>query len=176
MQQQQLRDIASSRDDTQPARNGRDVRATVARKKAAVDGAEVDFGETVAYKGMMLCGVPNMVLTLGYTNASWTLKADLVAQYVCRLLKTMDARGAPICTPQAPEAGQPKEPIIDLKSGYVLRSIDALPKQGARPPWRLHQNYLRDIRMLRHGPVDDEMEFASPAPRPREAPLAAVAA
>jgi cation diffusion facilitator CzcD-associated flavoprotein CzcO len=128
----------------------------------AVDGEEIDLGETVAYKGMMLCGVPNLALTLGYTNASWTLKADLVAQYVCRVLNTMDARGTPICTPQPPAAAQPKEPIIDLKSGYVLRSIDALPKQGARTPWRLHQNYIKDVRLLRRGPVDDAMEFSQP--------------
>jgi monooxygenase len=128
----------------------------------AVDGVEVDPGETVAYKGMMLCGVPNLALTIGYTNASWTLKADLVAQYVCRLLKLMDARGTPVCTPRAPRAGEPTEPIIDLKSGYVLRSLAALPKQGARAPWRLHQNYLKDVRLLRRGPLDDAMEFSRP--------------
>jgi cation diffusion facilitator CzcD-associated flavoprotein CzcO len=130
-----------------------------------VDGTEVELGETVAYKGMMLSGVPNFALTLGYTNASWTLKADLVAQYVCRLLKTMDARGTPICTPEAPAAAQPRDPIIDLKSGYVLRSIEGLPKQGARTPWRLHQNYVKDVRLLRRGPVDDGVKFSRPAVR-----------
>jgi monooxygenase len=129
-----------------------------------VDGVPVDVGETVAYKGMMLCGVPNLALTLGYTNASWTLKADLVAQYVCRLLKAMDLRGTPICTAQAPDAAEAKEPIIDLKSGYVLRSIADLPKQGARTPWRLHQNYVKDVRLLRRGPVDDAMKFTRPLP------------
>jgi len=131
----------------------------------SVDGAELDLGESVAYKGMMLCGVPNAAFTIGYTNASWTLKADLVAQYVCRLVRTMDERGAAICTPQAPASGAPTEPIIDLQSGYVLRVIDTLPKQGHVAPWRLHQNYFRDLRLLRHGPVDDAMAFSSPRAR-----------
>jgi monooxygenase len=138
----------------------------------AVDGAEVNLGETVAYKGMMLCGVPNAALTLGYTNASWTLKADLVAQYVCRLLKTMDARGTPICTAQPPDPRLPRDPIIDLKSGYVLRAIDALPKQGPTAPWRLHQNYIRDVYLLKRGPLDDAMVFSKPRARPAEPPVA----
>jgi len=126
----------------------------------AVDGSSVDLAGTIAYKGMMLSGVPNMALTLGYTNASWTLKADLVAQYVCRVLRHMDAHGYRICTPQRPELSLATEPIIGLKSGYVLRSVDALPKQGAKAPWRLHQNYVKDVRLLRRGPVDDAIEFA----------------
>jgi monooxygenase len=140
-----------------------------------VDGDLVDIGSTVAYKGMMLCGVPNVAFAVGYTNASWTLKADLVAQHVCRLLQHMDDAGAAICTPRAPQPGLPTFPIMDLKSGYVLRAIDSLPKQGARPPWRLHQNYIRDIRMLRHGPVDDEMDFTTAIPTQRPATLAAAA-
>lgn len=133
-----------------------------------VDGRRVDVGETVAYKGMMLCGVPNMALTLGYTNASWTLKADLVAEYVCRVLNHMDATGAAICTPQAPDAALPTEPIIDLKSGYVLRALGELPRQGASAPWRLHQNYVKDVRLLKRGPIDDEMLFSARA-RPGDA-------
>jgi cation diffusion facilitator CzcD-associated flavoprotein CzcO len=127
----------------------------------AVDGAEVRISETVGYKGMMLSGVPNLAVTLGYTNASWTLKADLVAQYVCRLLNHMDAHGHAISTPRAPAPGAETAPWLDLKSGYVLRSAAMLPKQGTTPPWRLHQNYLRDIPLLRRGPVDDAMDFAA---------------
>jgi cation diffusion facilitator CzcD-associated flavoprotein CzcO len=127
----------------------------------SVDGADVELGTSVAYKGMMLCGVPNFAFTVGYTNASWTLKADLVAQYACRLLNTMDTRGTPICTPQPP-AAPGREAIIDLKSGYVLRAVDSLPKQGARAPWRLHQNYAKDVHLLRRGPVDDAMVFSGP--------------
>jgi cation diffusion facilitator CzcD-associated flavoprotein CzcO len=126
----------------------------------AVDGARVDVGGSVAYKGMMLCGVPNMALTLGYANASWTLKADLVAEYVCRLLSHMDERGFRTCTPLPPDPSLPTLPILDLKSGYVLRSIELLPKQSTRPPWRLHQNYFKDLRMLRRGRIDDGVRFS----------------
>jgi len=140
-----------------------------------VDDQPVRLPETMAYKGMMLGGVPNFAFTVGYTNASWTLKADLVAEYVCRLLRYMDDTGVAICTPRAPRPGPPTFPIMDLKSGYVLRAIDSLPKQGARTPWRLHQNYIRDIRMLRHGPVDDEMDFRAASQTRRSAVLAAAA-
>lgn len=120
-----------------------------------VDGTGIDLGHTVAYKGMMLSGVPNFALALGYTNASWTLKCDLVSQYVCRLLRHMDEHGYRMCTPLAPGAGE-LEPIIDLKAGYVLRSVDVLPKQGPSAPWRLYQNYVRDVMLMRHGSLEDE--------------------
>ncbi|NBE56312.1 flavin-containing monooxygenase [Streptomyces boluensis] len=120
-----------------------------------VDGEEVEIADTVAYKGMMLSGVPNFALTIGYTNASWTLKADLVAGYVCRLLAHMDRRGYRTCTPQPPDDGGELRPLIDLNSGYVRRSADMLPKQGATAPWRLNQNYPRDVRLLRRGPLED---------------------
>jgi monooxygenase len=131
----------------------------------SVDGAAVDLSRTVAYKGMMLSGVPNLALTLGYTNASWTLKADLVCAYVCRLLGHMDRHGYQVCTPAAPTSGD-LDPIIDLKSGYVMRSIDALPKQGPAAPWRLHQNYPRDVLLLRHGRLEDEGVRFTRVPRP----------
>jgi monooxygenase len=120
-----------------------------------VDGAPVDLGETVAYKGMMLSGVPNLAMTLGYTNASWTLKADLVARYVCRVLNHLDQHGYQVITP-VPPASPERAPLIGLTAGYVLRSAADLPKQGARAPWRLYQNYPRDVLMLRHGRVEDE--------------------
>ncbi|MER7894396.1 NAD(P)/FAD-dependent oxidoreductase [Micromonospora sp. NPDC094482] len=119
-----------------------------------VDGAEVDLAGTVAYKGMMLSGVPNLAMTIGYTNASWTLKADLVATYVCRLLRHLDRTGQQIVTP-LPPPGDDRVPLIDLRAGYVLRSLDALPKQGAAAPWRLHQNYPRDVLLMRHGRLAD---------------------
>ena len=127
-----------------------------------VDGNEVVPGETVAYKGIMLCGVPNMATTFGYTNASWTLKADLTAEYVCRLLDLMDGRGMSQCTPLAPDPGLPVEPFIDFSSGYVTRSAADLPKQGATTPWRLHQNYLRDTWLLRFARVDDALRLSNP--------------
>ena len=125
-----------------------------------VDGKEKQLSETVGYKGMMFSGVPNMCMAMGYTNASFTLKTDLVADYVCRLLKHMDANGYRVATPKAPGPDIETEPFIDLKSGYILRSLDQLPKQATAHPWRLHQNYAQDIRLLRKGPIDDEIEFS----------------
>ena len=121
-----------------------------------VDGREVKPSETVAYKGMMFSGIPNAALSVGYTNASWTLKCDLICEYVCRLLAYMDEHGYAYCVPVEPPAGEPREPLIDFSSGYVLRALDELPKQGLRPPWRLHQNYIRDIRLFRRSPLEDE--------------------
>jgi monooxygenase len=114
-------------------------------------------------------------VALGYTNASWTLKCDLVAQYVCRLLNHMDARGYRQCTPREPHASVGTEPFLDLASGYVLRSIHTLPKQGSRAPWRLYQNYARDVLMMRRGPLEDEgIEFSNrSAPAKPAEPLAA---
>ena len=125
-----------------------------------IDGKEKQMSETVGYKGMMFSGIPNMCLAMGYTNASFTLKTDLVADYVCRLLKHMDASGYRVATPKAPGPEVETEPFVDLKSGYVLRSLDQLPKQATAHPWRLHQNYAQDIRLLRKGPIDDEIEFS----------------
>ncbi|HLN75972.1 MAG TPA: NAD(P)/FAD-dependent oxidoreductase [Nocardioidaceae bacterium] len=124
----------------------------------AVDGREVDLAQTVSYKGMMLSGVPNFSLTLGYTNASWTLKADLVAHYVCRLLNHMDANGYQVVEAVVPEDAESWEtvPLIDLQSGYVLRSVHQLPRQGPAAPWRLYQNYPRDVRLMRRGPLEDD--------------------
>jgi monooxygenase len=128
----------------------------------AVDGREIELSETVGYKGMMFSGVPNLAITIGYTNASWTLKCDLACEYVCRLLNHMDERGYRQCMPRAPDPSLPTQPFLDLTSGYVLRSIDAFPKQGIRTPWRLHQNYARDILLLRRGALEDEgIEFSN---------------
>ena len=127
----------------------------------SVDGREISPADTLAYKGMMLSGVPNFSLTLGYTNASWTLKADLVARYVCRLLKYLDAHGYQSVTPEAPDLGDRDAlvPLIDLQSGYVRRAAAVLPKQGPVAPWRLHQNYLRDLWLMRSRPVTDAVRF-----------------
>ncbi|MFI7281286.1 NAD(P)-binding domain-containing protein [Micromonospora chersina] len=134
-----------------------------------VDGAEVDLASTVAYKGMMLSGVPNFAMTIGYTNASWTLKADLVATYVCRLLRHLDDTGQQIVTPLAPDTTD-LVPIIDLQSGYVLRAVDRLPKQGPAAPWRLHQNYPRDVLLMRHGRLTDSGVRFSRAGTPATVP------
>jgi monooxygenase len=137
-----------------------------------VDGWPVDFAQTVAYKGMMLSGVPNMAMALGYTNASWTLKVDLVSDYVCRLLNHMDAHGHDRCMPITPDPSLPREPLLNLQSGYVMRAQEMLPKQLDRLPWRLHQNYALDVRMFKRGRIDDEgIEFSSlPAAAPASPP------
>ncbi|HYY98950.1 MAG TPA: NAD(P)/FAD-dependent oxidoreductase [Pyrinomonadaceae bacterium] len=130
-----------------------------------VDGEPVDLPKTMAYKGMMYSDVPNLASALGYTNASWTLKCDLTAEYVCRLLKHMDRRGYARCTPRVNDLEVEEEPILDFTSGYVLRALHTLPRQGSKTPWRLHQNYVKDLSMLRYGRVDDGvMEFGA-APR-----------
>lgn len=140
----------------------------------SVDGREVDPSEAVGYKGMMLGGVPNMAFTVGYTNASWTLKGDLVAGYVCRLLNHMQALGYGQCTPRTPDPSMPRMPFLDLAAGYVQRSLAELPKQGPEPPWRLHQNYLRDILLLKRGSFEDEViDFAARPAAPAAARLAA---
>jgi cation diffusion facilitator CzcD-associated flavoprotein CzcO len=131
--------------------------------EATVDGAHVDFSRTFNYKGMMFSDVPNLALAVGYTNASWTLKAELICRYVCRLLNHMEKTGTRQCTPRLGDARPEEAPFLDLTSGYVLRSIDAFPKQGAEVPWRLHQNYARDLLLLERGNVEDGvMEFSNP--------------
>jgi monooxygenase len=120
----------------------------------SVDGEPVAVSRRMTYKGMMLSGVPNMAFTVGYTNASWTLKADLTSEYVCRLLRHMDAHGHRRCVPIA-DPSVSEQPFSSFTSGYVLRSLDRLPKQGSKEPWKLRQNYLFDIRTIRRGPIDD---------------------
>ena len=119
--------------------------------------------ERLSYKGLMLTGVPNMVVVFGYTNASWTLKSDLAARYVCRLLRYMDRRGYAVCLPKPPAEPFERQPMLDFSSGYVKRAEGSLPKQAAMGPWRVHQNYIRDLVALRFGRIDDEaMDFRSP--------------
>jgi monooxygenase len=120
----------------------------------AVNGDPVTVREHVAYKGMMLDGVPNMAFAIGYTNASWTLKVDLVAQYVVKLLRYMTDRGYATVTARVPGGGLRTSPYIDMSSGYFERSRQALPLQGDRAPWRLRQHYFKDAAMYR-GPVDE---------------------
>src|SRR5262249_19048454 len=121
----------------------------------AVDGRAVDFSKTLNYKGMMYSDVPNLAAALGYTNASWTLKCDLTCEYVCRLINYMDRRGYKQCTPHNDDPAVKPQPALSFTSGYVQRSIEKLPKQGDRRPWRLYQNYALDIVALRFGKVDD---------------------
>ncbi len=127
-----------------------------------VDGEAVEAGRKLSYKGMMLSDVPNMASSMGYTNASWTLKCDLTCEYVCRLLNHMKEHGYDRCTPRKTDASVEEEPWIDFSSGYIQRSIHRFPKQGSKRPWRLHQNYMLDLVTLGYGALDDgTMEFSS---------------
>ena len=142
--------------------------------EVVVDGEEVDIGKVLTYKGMMVSGVPNLAFAVGYTNASWTLKVELTGDFVCRVLNHMAENGLTECVPELNDPSIREEPIIDFSSGYVQRSIDRLPKQGSKEPWRLHQNYLLDSRMIRRGPIEDgALRFSSAAQR--EEPAEALA-
>ncbi len=122
--------------------------------KLSLDGQAVDMAQALVYKGMMYSGIPNLANVFGYTNASWTLKADLTSRYMCRLLRHMDKTGATVATPTR-AAGVSPEPFLTFTSGYVRRAIEMLPKQGDRKPWRLYQNYVLDLVTLDLGKVDD---------------------
>jgi cation diffusion facilitator CzcD-associated flavoprotein CzcO len=138
-----------------------------------VDGEAVTVADRFVYKGMMLDGVPNFALSFGYINASWTLKCDLTALYVCRLLNFMDRRGYAACTPRLPDPAPERRPILDFSSGYVRRAEGLLPVQGEKAPWRIHQNYFRDLVVLRFETLTDPaMEFRRlpPNPSPRGKP------
>jgi monooxygenase len=138
--------------------------------RLTVDGEEVDVSGKMTYKGMMLSGVPNCAFTVGYTNASWTLKADLTSEYVCRLLNHMDAHGYRRCVPEVNDPAVTEQPLLDFTSGYVLRSLDQFPNQGSKEPWKLRQNYVFDIRTIRRGAIDDgAIQFSSGASRARPA-------
>jgi monooxygenase len=127
----------------------------------AVDGKPVTFSETMNFKGVMFSNVPNLFAVFGYTNASWTLKSDLTCAWAARLINHMDRRGYVACTPRLRDLSVKPEPLIDFSSGYVQRAIDQFPRQGSKKPWKLHQNYVRDLLSLRFGPVaDGALEFA----------------
>jgi monooxygenase len=124
----------------------------------SVDGAPVDFAKTWTYKGMMYSGVPNLITTFGYINASWTLRADLTAEYACRLLNHMDERGARQVTPRLRDVDQEMAPrpwIDGFSSGYMQRMMHRFPKQGDHEPWINPQNYSRDKKMIRTAPLED---------------------
>jgi cyclohexanone monooxygenase len=135
-----------------------------------VDGRPVDLARTMAYKAQMLSGVPNLVYTFGYTNTSWTLKADLTAAWTCRLLHYMDRHGYAVATPTADPGVEPR-PFLDLSSGYIQRASAELPKQGTRGPWRVSQDYLRDVLTLRYGRLADGTLRFERAPAPAPQPL-----
>ncbi|GAB5453224.1 MAG: NAD(P)/FAD-dependent oxidoreductase [Halioglobus sp.] len=115
----------------------------------SVDGRKVDVADHFVYRGMMLSDVPNLAQAFGYTNSSWTLKADLTAQYVCRVLNYMQRRQKKIAVPVCNAGSVREEPMLDFTSGYVTRAINEFPRQGTETPWRVYQNYFLDIISLR---------------------------
>ncbi len=126
----------------------------------SVDGRAVDPSQLYVYRGMMFGNVPNLAQVFGYTNASWTLKSDLTGDFICRLLNYMRKTGTSVAMPRLQEGTVEEEPMLNLNSGYVLRSVGQFPKQGTRLPWRLYQNYILDFLQLRLRPLRDKvLEF-----------------
>ncbi|MCI3131161.1 flavin-containing monooxygenase [Phenylobacterium aquaticum] len=135
-----------------------------------VDGRKVEPAKTLSYKGMMYSDVPNLASSFGYTNASWTLKCDLTCGYVCRLLNHMDRTGMRQATPRNTDPNIGEEPWLDFSSGYVQRAMASFPKQGSKAPWKLDQNYAKDLMNLKFSTVEDGvMKFSNPARRKQAA-------
>lgn len=134
-----------------------------------VDGKQVDFSQTWTYKGFAYSDIPNMASTFGYINASWTLRSDLTAEYVCRLLNHMRKKGVAQCTPRLREQDRTmkQRPWIDgFSSGYMQRVMHLMPRQGDHEPWINPQNYRRDKKMFKHSPIDDGvMQFTKQSTR-----------
>ena len=128
-----------------------------------VDGKDIEAGECMTYKGMMIRDIPNLAFSMGYTNASWTLKCDLTCEYVCRLLNKMQKDGMTQACPRLNDPTVTPEDIMDFSSGYVTRAAGKIPQQGSKAPWKLYQNYALDIINLRYKSLeDDAMEFSNP--------------
>jgi monooxygenase len=123
--------------------------------KFHIDGQVIDLSKAFSYKGMMFSGVPNLAYVFGYSNASWTLKADLACEFLCRLLKHMGRRGYAAATPPLRDPSMDEQPLLSFSSGYVQRALNIMPKQGTKRPWKLNQNYFHDIAALRYGAIED---------------------
>jgi cation diffusion facilitator CzcD-associated flavoprotein CzcO len=131
----------------------------VGEMRITVDGERVDPSDTYTYRGYMLSGIPNFALCVGYTNASWTLRADLTSRSVCKLLRHMDAHGYVKAVPTVDESSIEARPLLGLDSGYIKRATGVLPRQGSRDPWNLRQNYVLDAFTTRFGDVNEDMVF-----------------
>ena len=133
----------------------------------SVDGESVDFSKRLTYKGMMYADIPNMVQSFGYINASWTLRADITCEYVCRLLNHMREQGVSQCVPRLREEDaqmHTQDWITDFSAGYMQRSMHEMPRQGDRDPWVNTQNYARDKKMIRKAPLEDGvLQFENPS-------------
>ena len=125
-----------------------------------VDNKPINLSQSITYKGMMYSGIPNLAGTFGYTNASWTLGADLTSEYVCRLINYMKKNGYDKCMPDTNSSVETDDEWLNLTSGYIKRPDHIFPKQGKKAPWRNNQNFLKDIFQIRYGKVDDgEISF-----------------
>ncbi|MCU0802160.1 MAG: NAD(P)/FAD-dependent oxidoreductase [Rhodobacteraceae bacterium] len=124
-----------------------------------VDGQRRAYQDSYIYKGALYTGLPNFAVALGYVNASWTLKSELIARYVVRLIRHMDKRGFAFAVPATPPEGTPARPTFDLTSGYITRARGGLPHQADHGPWKLNQDYLKDLWLMTHGPLTDQMHF-----------------
>jgi cation diffusion facilitator CzcD-associated flavoprotein CzcO len=125
-----------------------------------IDGQDITFSQHYMYRAMMISDVPNLAISIGYTNASWTLKTDLTCAYVCRLLNYMRKTNTKVCTPRLGQQSMVDEPLLDFNSGYVLRALPSLPKQGNKKPWRMNQNYPLDVLTIRYSSLKDPaLEF-----------------
>lgn len=137
--------------------------------EVVVDGKHIEISKGLTYKGVMLNDVPNMAMAIGYTNASWTLKCDLTCEYVCRLLNYMQSQGHDQCCPRQNDPDLELEPLLDFTSGYIQRSIEALPKQGPKAPWKSYQNYMRDVWTVAYDSIEDgTMAFTRRPMLPRQ--------
>ncbi len=136
--------------------------------RVEVDGKPLAPSERMTYKGVMIEGVPNAAIVIGYTNASWTLKADLASEYVCRVLRHMDKKGYTQVVAQDRDNSRTEETVMGgLNSGYIRRALDQLPRQGRKRPWRIVQDYLSDVPILRYAPIEDGvLRFSTAPPRP----------
>lgn len=122
-----------------------------------MNGKTVDIGKTNCYRGVMISDIPNFAITIGYTNASWTLKCDLSCHYVTRVINYMDQHNFKVCTPRFDANKYHQEPFLDFNSGYVLRAQGKLPQQGSKAPWKVYQNYLRDTISIKYGAINDKV-------------------
>ena len=130
----------------------------------SIDQKVINISDHTNYKGLGLDGVPNFAWTVGYTNASWTLKVDLTSHYVCRILNHMKKHNYNTCVPELDPALASDVPLLDFTSGYIQRSLEQLPKQGSQPPWKNHQNYISDLIHIKFGKIDDGiMKFSKAA-------------
>ncbi|MCA9633866.1 MAG: NAD(P)/FAD-dependent oxidoreductase [Myxococcales bacterium] len=134
-----------------------------------LDGQPVNVADKFYYKGAMLQDVPNLAMVFGYTNSSWTLKADLILDYFCRVINHLDRTGNTVCTPTNDGSVEDGGPFLNLNSGYVKRALHLMPRQGAGRPWKLYQNYILDYVMMKLTRLEDgALTFSNPVSRGNE--------